>query len=153
MRRRAFFVLPSEAMGQTSSAKSAERSSRLAAGRPPDAEPPDAGRVVERAWDRAPRGDQSLRAGVDPDLPGQDRQDAVPGSAPGPRRDAAAPLSARYLRAATLRREPPEEAVFFFFVSFTGVLPRPSATPPLSSPIWPSIRALPSSGPRPPGAP
>src|SRR2546423_15653133 len=93
MRRRAFFVLPSEAMGQTSSAKSAERSSRLAAGRPPDAEPPDAGRVVEGAWDRSPRGDQGLRAGVDPDLPGQDRQDAVPGSAPGARRDAATSLA------------------------------------------------------------
>src|SRR2546423_10199632 len=134
MRRRAFFVLPSEAMGQTSSAKSAERSSRLAAGRPPDAEPPDAGRVVERAWDRAPRGDQSLRAGVDPDLSGQDRQDAVPGSAPGPRRDAAAPLSARYLRAATLRREPPEEAAFGLLGSFTRLLALAPANPALMRP-------------------
>src|SRR5439155_2661432 len=94
MCRRAFFVLPSEAMGQTTSAENAEHFSRLTAGRS-YAKPPDAGGAVEGAWNRSPRGDQGLRAGVDPDLPGQDRQDAVPGSAPGARRDAAAPLILR----------------------------------------------------------
>src|SRR5437868_8385189 len=92
MCRRAFFVLPSEAMGQTSSAENAEHFSRLTAGRS-YAKPPDAGGAVEGAWNRSPRGDQGLRAGVDPDLPGQDRQDAVPGSAPGARRDAATSLT------------------------------------------------------------
>src|SRR5438445_6713517 len=134
MCRRAFFVLPSEAMGQTTSAENAEHFSRLTAGRS-YAKPPDAGGAVEGAWNRSPRGDQGLRAGVDPDLPGQDRQDAVPGSAPGARRDAAAPLgslSARYLRAATLRREPPDEAAFVFLEA-AGFLPCASATLALSA--------------------
>src|SRR5205807_10193395 len=101
---------------------------------------------VEGAWDRSPRGDQGLRAGVDPDLPGQDRQDAVPGSTPGARRDAAAPLSARYLRAATLRREPPEEAVFVFLVSLPGFLPCASATLALSASIRSITGAFSSAG-------
>src|SRR3954468_4794690 len=124
MCRRAFFVLPSEAMGQTSSAERAEHFSRLAAGRS-HAESPDARGAVEGAWNRSPRGDQGLHARVDPDLPREDRQDPVPGSAPGARRDAAAPLAfARYLRAATFRREPPDEAAFVFLAPpLAGFLP------------------------------
>src|SRR3954452_1774798 len=66
-------------------------------GRSTSGEPPDAGRAVEGDEDR-PRGDhQGLPAGRCPDLPGQDRQDAVPGAARGigRRLAAALPLRAR----------------------------------------------------------
>ena len=49
------------------------------------AEPSDARGAVEGGRDRARRGDQDLRRGARPDLPGQDRQDPVPGAARGDR--------------------------------------------------------------------
>src|SRR6185312_15210511 len=114
-------------------------------GRSAHGKPPDAGRALEGARDRSPGGDQGLCRGVDPDLPGEDRQDPVPGSASGARRDAAAPL-ARYLRAATLRREPPDEAAFVFLAALAGFLPCASATLALSASIRSTTGAVSATG-------
>src|SRR3954469_9251524 len=118
-------------------------------GRSAHGKPPDARRALEGARDRSPRGDQGLCGRVDPDLPGQDRQDPVPGTAPGARRDAAAPLAllARYLRAATLRREPPDEAAFAFLApALAGFLPWASATLARSSSIRSTTGAVSATG-------
>src|SRR6185312_6017765 len=48
-------------------------------------EPPHARGAVEGTGDRPPRGHPRLRRGRCADLPGQDRQDAVPGAAGGAR--------------------------------------------------------------------
>src|SRR4051794_16330184 len=59
-----------------------------------DAEPPDARGALEGTRDRQAGRDPRLPAGRRAHLPGQDRQDALPGAAPGDRRRRAAALAA-----------------------------------------------------------
>src|SRR5439155_2713006 len=58
----------------------------------PDAKPPDAGGAVQGARDRAAGSDPPLSRGGGPDLPGQDRQNALPGAARRGRRRPATAL-------------------------------------------------------------
>src|SRR5205807_5128956 len=91
-------------------------------------EPPHARGAVEGTGDRPPGGHPRLRRGRCAHLPGQDRQDAVPGAARSARRVAEALRAVQAdLRAGCLREEPLFGAALFLEAEALAAL-RPFAS-------------------------